>query len=449
MTTILKNGNVYTQEGFLRADVLVSEKGITVFDGRPGPGPVTGEIVDCKNALIIPGLTDVHVHFREPGFSYKETIATGTAAAVRGGYTNVCTMPNLKPAPSTLAGLQVQLDAIRRDAVCRVFPYGAITIEQNGRSALSDMEALAPYVCAFTDDGFGVQAGELMREAMEMASSLGKLIVAHCEDESLLGGTAIHDGEYARSIGHRGITSESEWRQIERDVKLADETGCGYHICHVSTKESVRVIRDAKKSGVDVTCETAPHYLTMCDSDFYSIDPNAPESGRFKMNPPIRGAADRDELIEGLLDGTVDMIATDHAPHSIEEKTKGLLKSANGIVGLETAFPVLYTKLVREGIITIEKLVYLMAIAPRLRFGLPGNVLSKGRMPDHAGERDAEPEGALNPLSCDLTVIDISEPYRIDPSEFVGKGRSTPFDGWEVFGRTIMTIIDGKTVYHI
>ncbi|MBQ1406562.1 MAG: dihydroorotase [Eubacterium sp.] len=447
MTTILKNGHVYTQEGFLRADISVSEKGITVFDGPSGTYPVTGEIVDCKDALIIPGLTDVHVHFREPGFSYKETIATGTAAAVRGGYTNVCTMPNLKPAPSTLDGLKIQLDAIRRDAKCRVFPYGAITLEQSGRGALSDMEALAPYVCAFTDDGVGVQAGGLMREAMEKAKSLGKLIVAHCEDNSLLGGTAIHDGLYAKSIGHRGITSESEWRQIERDVKLADETGCAYHVCHVSTKESVAVIRDAKKSGVDVTCETGPHYLTMCDSDFYAIDPDAPESGRFKMNPPIRGAADRDALIEGIIDGTVDMIATDHAPHSIEEKTKGLLGSANGIVGLETAFPVLYTELVRGGIITIEKLVYIMAIAPRLRFGLPGDILTAGRMPDHMGERDAEPEGALNPLSCDLAVIDISSPYAIDPSEFAGKGRSTPFDGWEVYGRTMMTIMDGKTVY--
>ena len=322
MTLLVTNGTVYLDHRFRKADLLISENSTSVFDAGKADAAAADRVIDCNGKYILPGFADVHVHFREPGFSSKETIRTGSRAAARGGYTAVCTMPNLKPVPSTMEGLNAQLDLIRRDACIDVIPYGAITRKQDGRSELSDMEAMAPYVCAFTDDGKGVQDGGLMRAAMETARGLGKMITAHCEDESLLGGSAIHDGIFAASIHHQGISSASEWKQIERDVKLADETGCPYHVCHVSTKESVEVIRDAKQSGVDVTCETGPHYLTLCDQDLFAIDPADPASGRFKMNPPLRGKDDRDALLAGLMDGTVDMIATDHAPHSREEKSK-------------------------------------------------------------------------------------------------------------------------------
>ena len=386
----------------------------------------------CDGKIILPGFTDVHVHFREPGYSYKETIRTGTDAALRGGYTCVCTMPNLDPVPSTKDGLKAQLDPIRADGRIHVVPYGAITILQDGRSELSDMEALAPFVCGFTDDGKGIQDKGLMRAAMETAAALGKPIAAHCEDESLLGGTAIHDGIYAESIGHTGISSRSEWAQIERDIRLADDTGCAYHVCHVSTKESVEIIRDAKKSNVDVTCETGPHYLTLSDKDLLGLDPALPENGRFKMNPPIRGEADKIALLTGLADGTVDMIATDHAPHSAEEKSRGILNSAFGVVGLETAFPVLCARLVETGLLTLESLADKMSGAPRRRFSLPG-------LPElHYGEFP------LTGNDCaDLTVIDPRARYRINPETFAGKGRATPFDGWTVSGKVIMTIAGG------
>ncbi|MBQ9827105.1 MAG: dihydroorotase [Lachnospiraceae bacterium] len=363
--------------------------------------------------IILPGFSDVHVHLREPGFSYKETIRTGTMAAARGGYTAVCTMPNLKPAPDSLINLKKQTDIIKRDAVIRVFPYGTITRGERGEE-LSDMEELKPYVCAFSDDGRGVQSADMMKRAMEKAASLGTMIVAHCEVNSLLNGGYIHDGVYAAEHGHRGICSESEWAQVERDVELAEETGCAYHVCHVSTKESVEIIRNAKRKGVDVTCETAPHYLLFCDEEIR-------ESGSFKMNPPIRGRADRDALIEGIKDGTVDMIATDHAPHSAEEKAGGLKDSLNGIVGLETAFPVLYTGLVKKGIISLEELVELLSDNPKKRFNID--------------------------TGTDFTVIDIKRPYVIDPDEFLSKGRATPFAGREVFGRTVMTVCRDSIVY--
>lgn len=369
----------------------------------------------------MPGFTDVHVHLREPGFFYKETIATGTESASRGGYTCVCPMPNLNPVPSTMEALQVQLDIIKKDAKVKTIPYGTITMKQDGRSSLSDMEAMAPYVCAFSDDGKGLQTGELMEEAMLKAKSLGKMIVAHCEDESLLFGGYIHDGKYAKEHGHRGICSESEWKQVERDIELAEKTGCAYHICHISTKETVDLVRKAKARGVDVTCETGPHYLVLTDEDLQ-------EDGRFKMNPPLRGKEDREALIEGIKDGTIDMIATDHAPHSAEEKAKGLEKSAFGIVGLETSFPILYTHLVKKGIITLEKLIELMSVNPQKRFGLG------------AGEiKDGSP--------ADLTLLDLNETWQIKKEDFRSLGKATPFDGWEVSGNVVMTMMNGEIIY--
>lgn len=369
--------------------------------------------VISKKYIIVPGLCDVHVHFREPGFSYKETIASGSAAAAHGGYTAVCTMPNLDPVPDSAEHLQVQLDAIKRGAAIKVLPYGAITVGEKGEK-LADMEAMSDKVCAFSDDGKGVQNDEMMREAMTAAKRLGKIIAAHCEDNSLLFGGYIHDGEYARMHGHRGISSESEYRQIERDLRLAEETGCAYHVCHISTKESVELIRQAKAHGVNVTCETAPHYLVLCDEDMQ-------EDGRFKMNPPLRSREDKKALIEGIKDGTIDMIATDHAPHSVKEKGRGLEKSLMGVVGLETAFPVLYTELVKKNIITLDRLVELMSFKPKERFGI-----------------DTE---------NDFAVFDISEAYKIDPENFLSMGRATPFAGREVFGRCLLTVHNGKVVY--
>ena len=369
--------------------------------------------VISKKYIIVPGLCDVHVHFREPGFSYKETIASGSAAAAHGGYTAVCTMPNLDPVPDNAEHLQVQLDAIKRGAAIKVLPYGAITVGEKGEK-LADMEAMSDKVCAFSDDGKGVQNDEMMREAMAKAKRLGKIIAAHCEDNSLLFGGYVHDGEYAKAHGHRGISSESEYRQIERDLRLAEETGCAYHVCHISTKESVELIRQAKARGVNVTCETAPHYLVLCDEDMQ-------EDGRFKMNPPLRSREDKQALIEGINDGTIDMIATDHAPHSAEEKGRGLEKSLMGVVGLETAFPVLYTELVMKNIITLDRLVELMSFKPKERFGIDTN--------------------------NDFAVFDISEAYKIDPEDFLSMGRATPFAGREVFGRCLLTVHNGKVVY--
>ena len=362
---------------------------------------------------VFPGFCDVHVHFREPGFSYKETVKSGSRAAARGGYTAVCTMPNLNPVPDSREHLARQLELIREGAVIRVYPYGAITKCEAGID-LADLEDMAEDAIAFSDDGRGVQNEEMMRRAMIEAKRLGKIIAAHCEVNDLLRGGYIHDGEYAKAHGHRGICSESEWRQIERDLRLAEEIGCAYHVCHISAKESVALIRDAKKRGVDVTCETAPHYLVMDDSMLK-------EEGRFKMNPPLRSAEDRKALLEGILDGTIDMIATDHAPHSAEEKSRGLEGSPFGIVGIETAFPVMYTYLVREGILSMEKLLDLMVYNPRRRFGIP--------------------------LGNDFSVWKLEERKTVDPEEFLSMGRATPFAGEELYGVCVMTVVDGKTVY--
>ena len=368
---------------------------------------------DSSEYVIFPGFCDVHVHFREPGFSYKETIATGSRAAARGGYTAVCTMPNLNPVPDSVEHLEVQRRLIEETACIHVYPYGAITIGEQGE-ALSDLEGMAPDVVGFSDDGRGVQSDDMMRQAMLRAKALGKPIVAHCEVNSLLRGGHIHDGDYAKAHGHRGICSESEWGQIARDLQLVKETGCAYHVCHVSAKESVALIRKAKAEGLDVTCETGPHYLVMDDSDLQ-------EDGRFKMNPPLRGKEDREALIQGILDGTIDMIATDHAPHSAEEKSRGLEKSAFGIVGIETAFPILYTCLVKPGILSLNKLLELLCVNPRRRFGLP--------------------------LGTDYSIWDLNAAYPIDPEDFLSKGRATPFAGWQVNGKCIATVCDGKLAY--
>ena len=376
---------------------------------------VTKELLShsLDKCFVFPGFCDVHVHFREPGFSYKETIATGSHAAAAGGYTAVCTMPNLKPVPDSIAHLEQQLALIEDQAVIHVYPYGSITVGQEGQS-LADLPGMAENVIAFSDDGRGVQCEELMRQAMLQAKALRKMIVAHCEVNALLRGGYIHDGQYANSHNHKGICSESEYAQIARDLQLAEETGCAYHVCHISAKESVALIRDAKKRGVNVTCETAPHYLVMDDADLQ-------EDGRFKMNPPIRGKEDKIALIEGIQDGTIDMIATDHAPHSQEEKSKGLMGSSFGIVGLETVFPVMYTHLVQKGIITLERLVELLAINPRKRFGIP--------------------------MGKDFCVWDLSKSFIVEPDQFLSKGRATPFAGWELNGVCQMTVCDGKVVF--
>ena len=369
--------------------------------------------VSNSKYVVFPGFCDVHVHFREPGFSYKETIATGCAAAARGGYTAVCTMPNLNPTPDTLEHLNLQRSIIETDACIHVYPYGTITMGERGEE-LADLQDLAPYVCGFSDDGRGVQNDDMMRKAMLKAKELGKMIVAHCEVNELLRGGYIHDGEYAAAHGHRGICSESEWVQIQRDLELVEEIGCAYHVCHISTKESVDIIRKAKARGVDVTCETGPHYLILDDSHLQ-------EDGRFKMNPPLRDKSDRLALIEGIVDGTIDMIATDHAPHSAEEKAKGLEKSAFGVVGLETAFAAMYTHLVKPGIITMERLIELLVDNPRKRFGLP--------------------------LGLDFSIWDLNTEYTVDPEEFQSMGKATPFTGMKFFGRCLLTVCDGRIVW--
>ena len=366
-----------------------------------------------RDYTVFPGFADVHVHLREPGFSYKETIASGTRAAAHGGYTAVCAMPNLNPVPDSGEHLEVQEAAIAAGAVIHVYPYGAITVGEQGET-LADLAALAPRVCGFSDDGRGVQARAMMEAAMVEAKALGKVIAAHCEDNALLHGGYIHDGQYARAHGHKGICSESEWGPIARDLELAAKTGCKYHVCHISTKESVELIRQAKKSGVDVTCETGPHYLVLDDSCLR-------EDGRFKMNPPLRDRSDREALVEGLRDGTIDMIATDHAPHSAEEKVRGLAKSAMGVVGIETAFPVVYTYLVKPGLVPLETVVNALTVNPRTRFGLP--------------------------LGEDFSVWDLEDRYVIDPETFLSLGRATPFAGMEVQGRNLLTVCGGKAVW--
>lgn len=416
MKTFYTNALIYRQGGFAPGCLVVDEGRFVEADA-----PAEGDrVVDLQGRRVVPGLIDVHVHLREPGFGYKETIATGTAAAARGGYTTVCSMPNLNPAPDSLAALGEQLALIERDAVVRVVPYGCITKGQQGGGEQADLAAMAPSVVGFSDDGRGVQADEDMLRAMQEAARIGKPIVAHCEVNELLRGGYIHDGVYCRAHGHRGICSESEWAQVKRDIELVEQTGCQYHVCHVSTKESVELVRAAKAKGLPVSCETGPHYLVLCDEQLQ-------EEGRWKMNPPIRSAADRDALVAGLQDGTIEVIATDHAPHSAEEKGRGLERSAMGIVGLECAFGVLYTHLVEKGLLSLEALIDRMATNPGRLFGL-GGVIETG-------------------APADFTVLDLETEYEIDPETFLSKGRATPFAGWRVKGRAAMTVVGGKCVY--
>ena len=418
MSLLLTGGAVFLNGSFQNMDLAIDQGRIVSVS----PSQENTSVIELDNCLIVPGFVDVHVHLREPGFSYKETIFSGTAAAAAGGYTAVCAMPNLKPVPDNADTLGLQLDLIRKNAKVRVYPYGAITQGEKGET-LADLAEMAPDVAGFSDDGRGVQSRELMRQAMLLAKHLDKPIVAHCEDESLLTkGWAIHDGDFARRNGFPGNDSASEWKQVERDIQLVRETGCRYHVCHISTKESVALIRAAKAEGLPVTCETGPHYLVMCDEELL-------DEGRFKMNPPIRSAEDRDALVAGLLDGTVDCIATDHAPHSAEEKAKGLRGSLNGIVGLETAFPILYTNLVEPGIVPLETILNALCVNPRRIYGLPGGSLEEGQ-------------------PADLTVLDLNRPHVINSADFRSLGRATPFEGWGVSAAVAMTICCGEIVYH-
>lgn len=415
---LIKGCNVFIDGRFVPSDVEV--RGGIVSRVEPAVVPNSGVPVFNYSGIVVPGLVDVHVHLREPGFSFKETMETGTAAAARGGYTAVCAMPNLNPVPDSAEHLAVELEAIRRGAKVRVYPYGSLTVGERGLE-MADISAMADAAVAYSDDGRGVQDEDMMRECMRAVAATGKLLAAHCEVDSLLKGGYIHDGAYARAHGHRGICSESEWREVERDIRLAEETGCAFHVCHVSTKESVRLVREARARGVNVTAETAPHYLLLTEEDLQ-------EDGRFKMNPPLRERADRDALIEGLLDGTIGMIATDHAPHTQKEKSRGLEKSPMGVVGLECAFPVLFTGLVEKGVVTLEKLVELMSSAPAKRFGIPGGEIEVGK-------------------PANLAVFDIDTEHTIDSSEFASMGRATPFEGWRVRGKCLMTVCAGRTVW--
>lgn len=417
-SVLLKNGLTVSPEGTRKEDVLIAGGRIKAI-GNDIEVPEGTAVVDIDGCVVTAGFTDIHVHFREPGFTAKETIHTGSMAAARGGYTTVCAMPNLNPVPDSLETLAVEQEAIDRDAVIEVLPYGSITKGRKGLE-LVDMAALKDRCPAFSDDGSGVQDEKMMLEAMKSAARENAIIAAHCEDNSLLRGGYIHDGAWCAAHGHKGICSESEWGQIKRDIELCAITGCRYHVCHISTAESVALIRDAKSRGVNVTCETGPHYLTLCEDDMQ-------EDGRFKMNPPLRGAADREALIEGLLDGTIDAIATDHAPHTAEEKSRGLAHSAMGIVGLETSFPVLYTHLVRTGRMSLFDLMDKMSASPRRIFGLP--------------------ELFVPGAAADITVIDLNDKYNIDSSTFLSMGRSTPFEGWEVYGRILYTFKDGVPVF--
>ena len=419
LNVLIKNAQVYYGNTLQKADMLV-ENGTVVSVGNGIAVSSDIPVIDAENLMILPGFADVHVHLREPGFFYKESIATGTQAAAKGGFTLVCSMPNLNPVPDSVENMAVQQEIIDRDAVINVLPYAAITKGEKG-GELVDFEALADKCFAFSDDGKGVQKNEMMKEAMLRAKAMGKPIVAHCEDESLLYGGYIHDGEYARLHGHRGICSESEWGQVARDVELVREIGVQYHVCHISTKETVDIVRKAKAEGLKVSCETAPHYLALCDMELK-------EHGKFKMNPPIRSAADRDALIKGVQDGTIEVIATDHAPHSAEEKEKGLEKSNMGVVGIETSFAAMNTYMVKRGYITMEKLCEVMSINPRKLFGLPHGI--------RLGEK------------ADFVLVDPDKEWVVNPEEFASKGRYTPFDGVTLYGDVLMTVYNGQTVYN-
>lgn len=420
MTILVKNALVYTGDCFKKSDVLIKDTKIVSIGASIFKNGVDLTI-DAQDKYLIPGFVDVHVHLRQPGFSYKETIKTGAKSAAKGGYTTVCAMPNVEPVPDSVENIKIQTDLIEKDACIKVYPYASITKGRKGGGELVDFGSLKNTAVAFSDDGTGVQDEQTMKNAMLECKKIDKIICAHCEVNDLLHGGYIHDGEYCRLHNHKGICSASEYKQIERDCALAKETGCQYHVCHISTKESVEIIRNAKKDGVNVTCETGPHYLTMCDMDLQ-------EDGRFKMNPPIRSQEDRLALLEGVLDGTIDVIATDHAPHSADEKAKGLAKSAMGVVGLETAFAVLYTKLVKTGILPLEKLINMMSVRPREIFGFDGGKIEEGQV-------------------ADLALLDLDTKWAVNPDDFETMGRATPFEGWELQGKNILTICEGEIVY--
>mgnify|MGYP003289229110 CR=1 FL=1 len=418
MKQLIKNATVFFDSQFVKKDILIDDGIIAEISDSLAP-ECADIIYNFKDYYVFPGFTDVHVHLREPGFSYKETIKTGTMASARGGYTSVCSMPNLNPVPDSVEHLQEQLDIIEKDAVINVHPYASITVNEMGEE-LSQMAEMSNMCVAYSDDGRGVQSDNMMLEAMKIAKEHNKMIVAHCEVNDLLEGGYIHKGKYALEHNHKGICSESEWKQIERDIELVKQTGCAYHVCHISTKESVDLIRKAKKDGVDITCETGPHYLVLSDKDLQ-------EDGRFKMNPPLRDESDKEALIQGMLDGTIDMIATDHAPHSAEEKSKGLERSNMGVVGIETAFPIMYTYFVKTGIISLERLMELLSVNANQRFNI-GSEVKVGN-------------------KADLTVFDLNEKYTVNPDDFLSKGKSTPFENMEVYGKCKMTICNGKVAW--
>ena len=418
MKKLITNSTIYYNSEFVKKDILINDGIIVEISDHIAP-ECADFVYNFKDCYVFPGFTDVHVHLREPGFSYKETIKTGTMASARGGYTSVCSMPNLNPVPDSIEHIQEQINIIQKDAVINVYPYASITVGQMGEE-LSDLSGIADMCIAYSDDGKGVQSDEMMLNAMKIAKENDKMIVAHCEVNDLLEGGYIHKGKYAEAHGHRGICSESEWKQIERDIELVKKTGCAYHVCHISTKESVELIRQAKKDGINITCETGPHYLVLSDKDLQ-------EHGRFKMNPPLRDESDKEALVQGLLDGTIDMIATDHAPHSVDEKSKGLEKSNMGVVGIETAFPVMYTNFVKTGIISLKKLVELLSTNANKRFNIGSSV--------NIGQK------------ADLTIFDLNDKYTINPDDFLSMGKSTPFEGDEVYGKCKMTICNGNIVW--
>lgn len=415
---LIRNAVIYSPSGCQQGDMLVSD-GVVVATGSNLPSHDVSKIIDADGLTLLPGLVDLHVHFREPGYSYKETVRTGSLSAAAGGFTTVCTMPNVNPVPDDLDSLRSQLDIIESQAVVEVLPYASITKKRMG-GELVDYDALAPHVAGFSDDGTGVQSEIVMADAMSRIASTGKILAAHCEVDSMLRGGYIHDGEYARAHGHRGICSQSEWREVARDIMITKSTGCPLHICHVSSKESVELVRLAKKVGLPVTCETGPHYLAFTDADLQ-------EDGRWKMNPPIRSEEDREALRQGLADGTVDVIATDHAPHSADEKSRGLEKSAMGVVGLETSLAAVYTYMVLPGIISFDRMVDAMALRPRRLFGIKGGI--------NPGDR------------ADMTLVDFNAEWTVDPDKFLSMGRATPFDGCKLKGKVMATLAAGRVVY--
>lgn len=418
VSLLISGAKVWLGGAFVQRDILVEDGRVVEISDHIAPREGV-RTVDGSGKRLLPGLVDMHVHLREPGYGYKETIASGTRASARGGFTTVCPMPNLNPAPDSLENIKKQFDIIEKDAIIDVLPYATITTARRGDECV-DHEALAPFVAGFSDDGTGVQSAEVMEEAMRQIAPTGKILAAHCEVETLLEGGYIHKGEWAAAHGHRGICSESEWAEVKRDIELAERTGCRLHICHISTKESVELIRQAKSRGVKVTCETAPHYLALCDEDMR-------EEGRFKMNPPLRSREDMEALRKGVADGTIDVIATDHAPHSAEEKAKGLEKSAMGVVGIETSLAAIYTFMVAGHIITLDRLVEIMALKPREILGIGGGI-ARGEV-------------------LDAVLVDFHSEFDIIPDEFLSMGRSTPFAGMRLRGEVLLTIAGGKIAY--